>query len=341
MKAFKYLLFLLLITIIGISIYIAIQPNTFEVKRAYTIKAPKSVIYNHIIDFKNWKNWSPWIEKDPTIQTTFGEKTKGIGGSQSWTGKDGYGNIKTTETTPYSSIKQLLQFNDYQPSEIIWNLESITPKETKITWHMINNKTPFILKGFAAISGGFDNMIGPSFERGLIKLDSVASADINKYSIKTHGITLHGGGYYLYITTSCKITDLKNKKDNMMLKVKNYAKNNRIKMAGAPFIFYHKWDEENNATVFSCCIPTTEKTITPLNSDILTGLISPFNAVKATLKGDYKNLKNTWKTLLEFASKNNLQLTENGPMLEVYETTPADGDNPSNWITQIYIAVTD
>ncbi|WP_255449809.1 hypothetical protein [Seonamhaeicola sediminis] len=79
MKAFKYVLFLLLIGIIGISIYIAVQPNSFEVTRTRTIEAPAQVIYSNVIDFKNWADWSSWIETDSDIKITLAEKTKGMG----------------------------------------------------------------------------------------------------------------------------------------------------------------------------------------------------------------------------------------------------------------------
>ncbi len=52
MKALKYISFLLLIVIIGMSIYIAIQPNEFEVSRTRTINTPAAVLYDNVIDLK-------------------------------------------------------------------------------------------------------------------------------------------------------------------------------------------------------------------------------------------------------------------------------------------------
>ena len=54
-------------------------------------------------------------------------------------------------------------------------------------------------------------MIGPDFERGLEKLDSIVTESMKVYSIKTEGTTTHSGGFYIYNTTSCKISDLENK----------------------------------------------------------------------------------------------------------------------------------
>ncbi len=65
MKFLKYLLFLILIAIIGFAIYVAVQPNSFEVSRERTINAPASVLYDNVIDYKNWEAWSAWVEKEP------------------------------------------------------------------------------------------------------------------------------------------------------------------------------------------------------------------------------------------------------------------------------------
>jgi len=70
MKALKYILFLLLILTIGISIYVVVQPNSFEVTKERNINAPAAVIYNDLIDFRNWERWSPWLEKSPDSKIT-------------------------------------------------------------------------------------------------------------------------------------------------------------------------------------------------------------------------------------------------------------------------------
>lgn len=339
MKTLKYLLFLILIGIIGISIYVAVQPNSFEVSRTRTIKAPPSVIYENVIDFKNWKAWSAWIEKDPTIKLSYPEQTKGVGSSYSWEDKDGIGVMETIETMPNESIKQQMQFADFPASDVNWDFKPNEDGSTNVTWTISGKDLPFGFKAFATFSGGMEKQIGPDFERGLEKLDSIIIASMKIYSIKVNGITDHSGGFYIYNTASCKIDQLETKMKEMLPRIHSYALKNNIKMAGAPFVYYHKWDEENNAVMFSCCIPTTTRVITT-ESDILTGQITPFKAVMTTLKGDYINLKEAWESTMEYIPKNNLTLNENGPMLETYITDPMNTPNPANWITQIFVAIT-
>ena len=113
MKAFKYISFLLLIAIIGTAIYVAVQPNSFEVTRTRTIKAPVSIIYNNVIDLKNWEAWSSWVESDSNIKITLAEQTKGVNGGYSLEDKDGVGTMTTIEAEENTSIKQDMQFADF------------------------------------------------------------------------------------------------------------------------------------------------------------------------------------------------------------------------------------
>ena len=338
MKALKYILFLLLIIIIGMAIYIAVQPNHFEVSRTRTINAPAPVLYDNVIDFKNWAAWSSWVEADPEMKITLPEQTKGVDGSYSWEDKDGIGTMKTTETIPNKSIEQQMQFAEFPPSDITWEFKPNEDGSTDATWTISGKDLPFGFKAFTTFMGGMEKQIAPHYERSLEKLDSIVVASMKVYSVTVNGIAQHGGGYYIYNTASCKIQDLPIKIQEMMPKVGMFAVNNKIKMAGAPFTSYHKWDEENNAVMFSCCVPTTEKIIST-EPDILTGQLKPFKAVKTTLKGNYTNLKVAWEAAKKYIEDNNLEEVRNSSALEVYQTDPMSEPNPANWITEIYIAV--
>ena len=340
MKTFKYILFLLLIGIIGLSIYVAVQPNSFEVTRERTIDAPAAVIYNNLIDYKKWETWSPWLEKNPNTKITYADTTSGVGGHYSWEDEDGIGNMTTLSATPNSSIAQELKFEDYEPSIINWTLMPTSDGKTKVTWQIKGDNIPFMFKAYSAFSGGFDHMMGPDFERGLEKLDSVVVAKMKVYSVTIHGTTQHSGGFYLYNSTSCRIDEFEEKMQEQLSKVSDYALINNITTAGPPFTSFEKWDEDNNATIFSTCIPTTSRVITT-ESDILTGQLEPFRAVKTTLKGNYTNLKEAWDQSMAYVTEKGFEFTETGPMLEVYVTNPEDHPNPADWVTEIFIAIKD
>lgn len=340
MKALKYILFLLLIFVIGLAIFIAVQPNEFRFSRSTVIKAPASVVYNKVNDYKNWPSFSPWIEHEPTATLTYGDKTAGVDGSYAWNGEIlGEGQMKTLSVNENESIEQHIQFIKpfESESDIIWTFEP-TEEGTKVTWEMAG-KQDFMTKMFTTFKGSIEEMTGPDFERGLFKLDSVVVADMEKYSINIVGETQHSGGFYIYNTTSCKISDIETKMEDMMPKITQYALDNNIEMAGPPFTYIHKWDEPNNAVIFSCCVPTISRVISN-EADVLTGQLEAFKALKTILKGNYSNLKEAWESSIEhIQSSEALEMDENGPMLEVYLNNPKTTPNPADWKTEIYIAL--
>lgn len=338
MKAFKYIIFLVLILIIGLAIYIAVQPNSFHVERTRTLQAPAPVVYNNISDFKNWEAWSSWIEAKPETKITLSDQTKGVGGSYSWEDEDGIGTMKTVSTIPNKSIIQEMQVADFPVNEVRWNLKPNKNGTTEVTWSIEGKNMPFMFKAYTTAMGGMEKLIGPHYERGLELLDSVLVKEMKVYNISVKGITQHSGGFYLYNTTSCKMEDFKEKMAEMFPKIGGYALANNIKMAGSPFVIYHKWDEANNAVMFSCAIPTSSKFETT-DPDVLTGQLDSFKAVKTVLNGDYENLKEAWDTTMTYIQTHNLEFSETGPMIETYLTDPMETPNPANWVTEIFIAV--
>ncbi|WP_111307503.1 SRPBCC family protein [Confluentibacter sediminis] len=339
MKTFKYFAFIFLIAIIGTAIYIAVQPNEFSFSRSRVMKAPAPVIFKKINDFENWQVFSPWIERHPNTEITYGTKHFGVGATYNWHGAVlGEGSIKTVAANENQFMSQHMStLKPYESeSEIHWDLEP-TDEGTKVTWS-IEGEQSFMAKMYATFTGSVETHMGPDFERGLFKLDSIVTADMKVYSITVNGITDHGGGYYLYNSASCKIDEVESKMQDMLPKVKAYALKNNITMAGSPFIHYITWDAENNAAIISCCVPTTDRVITT-DSDILTGQLLPFKAIKTTLKGNYSHLKEAWATAMKYIPEHGFELEDNGPMLEVYTTDSATLPNPADWVTELYIAI--
>lgn len=339
MKAFKYIFFLILIAIIGCAIYIAVQPNTFEFERSRVIDAPTPVIFNLVNDYEEWPRFSPWNEQDTEAKLSYDDKTIGEGAGYSWDGEVlGIVNMKTEQVFENKSIEQQINFVEpfESSSNINWTFKP-TENGTKVTWAM-EGKQDFMTKMYVAISGSIEKKTGPDFERGLFKLDSIANADMRKYTINVEGVTQHSGGFYLYASASAKLDNYTSKMQEVLPRVAGFAKANNITMAGKPFVIFHKLDEENNAVIFSCCIPTTSQVVSS-EADILTGQLQPFKAVKTVLKGDYINLQEARNKTKDYINANNLELSETGTTLESYVNNPISSPNPADWFTEIYFEV--
>lgn len=257
MKILKYLLIIIAIVLIGGWAYVSTQPNDYDVKRTQLIKAPASMIFNNLNEYKNWKNWGPWYDEDPTIEAIYSDKTSGIGASYSWTSKDGPGNMNTISLVENQSLEQKLQFDDFEPTDVYWNLEEVDDG-TNVTWSMKAEKTPFMFKVFAALSGGMDKMLGSMEEKGLSNLNRVIMEEMKtnppqKKNYKISAISeidIPSQNFIGYFHQA-KITDLPKLFAEYMPKAGMHAAKNKANSADyTPGAIYTKWDQEKGETEF-------------------------------------------------------------------------------------------
>ncbi|WP_397362152.1 SRPBCC family protein [Olleya sp. R77988] len=338
MKYLKYILFLLLIAIIAIAIYIAVQPNEFKVTRTKTIQAPASLIYNDVIDFKNWEDWNAWVEEKPEMTLTYPEQTKGVNGSYSWLDEGETGTMKNIETNPNKSIKQEMQFGEHPKSDVLWQFKPNTDGSTDVTWTITGKEMSFGFKGYAAFKGGMDNIIGPYYERSLELLDRKVVESMKQHSFKIDGETEYGGGFYMYKTTSVTGTNISQVMGKQYGDIMGYMAKNNIVQAGMPFTIYNDMNPETGNIIMSQAIPVMNKVTVSDDSEVLCGFIPKTKVIKTTAKGNYTNLPKAWEAANKHIKDNNLIQSEIKPF-EIYTTDPGKVPNPSNWVTEIYLPI--
>ncbi|MCB4809436.1 GyrI-like domain-containing protein [Tamlana sp. 62-3] len=339
MKALKYILFLLLIVIIGLAIYIAVQPNSFSFSRSRIINAPKSLLFNKINDFKSWPSFSPWIEHEPEAKLTYGDTTSGVNASYAWNGNIlGEGGMKTLSVEQNKSINQKIFFIKpfESESDINWTFEN-TNEGTKVTWAM-SGKQDFMTKMYTTFAGSIEENTSPDFDRGLFKLDSIVTAEMKKFTIKIDGISEYGGGFYMYKTTSATKENISKIIGKQFGEIMSYMAQNNIVASGMPFTIYNDMNPENGGIIMSNAIPVLNKVTPTGDGQILCGYIPKTKVVKTTLKGNYTNLPKAWEQTMQYLAKNNLEQAAIPPF-EIYTNDPGDFPNPANWITEIYIPI--
>ena len=165
-KALSIAFFVLILIVIIIGLFL---PTNYSVNRSIMIDAKPAAIHEYVGDVKKWHEWEPWTEDDPTIVVTPGEKTSGIGATQSWVGKDGDGHLTLTSSSPARGIEYDLFFDNgkYEcKSAIVY--EPMEEGQTKVTWSMEGNMDKPMIGGYVALI--MESMTGPKFERGLEKL---------------------------------------------------------------------------------------------------------------------------------------------------------------------------
>ncbi len=336
MKTFFRIIAVLAVIVIAFSIFVATKPSSYEVKRSKLIKAPTSVVFNTVSEYKTWKNWGPWHEGDDTFTSNYPEKTSGIDGAYSWNSRlEGDGSIKTIELVGNKSLTQKIYTDRRGESDFYWEFENIN-NETKVTW-VKKGKLDFSSKAFFLLIGDTKKVFGQILENGLNNLDTYLQAEMDNYSITSSGVVEYGGGYYIHLTTECAFDEKDAKLDEMLPEVLIYALQKSYPRAGDIFTLYHKYDEENKRVEFSSCIPVGER-VNP-GGNIALAFMESGTYHKTTLQGAYKFLDKTWEKAFEFAKEEGLIVPEKGKPFEVYRKGHTDSANPANWVTEIYLPI--
>jgi effector-binding domain-containing protein len=346
MKLIKYLLFLLLLFIVGGVIFFGTKDSKFDVSETKIINAPAEIIYDQVKDFKNWQNWGPWFQIDPNIQISQSEKSEGEGTTYAWKSKHealGSVSIETKKVIPLKEIHQEISVETMlgvSKSEVYWRFEGTEEQgQTKVTWGVKGDPSFLekIIMSFRAhhVATG----VGILFPKGLSNLDTMVIKEINKFVINVEGITNYDGGFYMYTTSASKISEINSKLGQMLGEVSDFVDEQNLQRTGLPFTIYNEIDEMNATAIYSTCVPVANKAITLNGSTVLCGYMPQLTALKTTLKGNYNYLEKAYDKANEYLNANNLQLHPTEKMFEVYKNDPSLVSNPADWLTEIYIPI--
>ncbi len=340
MKIIKYLLFLILIIIIGSAIYFGTKDGNYDIQESMVIQAPPQVIFSKVNDYRSWETWGPWKKEDSTIVFNYAEKTSGEGASYSWDGEMS-GAMMTTKVIPNKEIEQNLTLNTpagVRNPKVSWTFEEVAGG-TNVSWRLKGEHT-MIDKAYYSLSGfDFDAAMHQMYKNGLEGISEEVAEDMRQYSINVDGVTQYGGGYYMYTTSVAKENELDVKTGPMMNEVMQFITKNNLNLAGKPFTLYNEIDTQNGTVIFSTGIPVKEQVITPQGSPVVCGFMNPVVTVKTSLKGNYKHLSEAYAKGKLYIEKNGLQIDPKGKLFEVYITDPEENPNPAKWLTEVYIPI--
>jgi hypothetical protein len=333
MKILKYLFLLLLLSLVALSIFVATQKGDFTVERSKVINSPKAAVFNYVNDYKNWEDFGSWITQDPEMKINYPQNTIGKGASYSWEGKEGNGSMKTIFVKENDSIAQKMNY-DGTTSNVFWSFKD-TVGGTKVTWKT-TGKMSFLFKIYTAFNGGVDKVIGGMYEKSLANLDKTLDYEINTYAVKVDGLVKKTETFYLRQTFTSEISKVIKNFRIVAPKIITFCEKNNLPLAGKPFIIYHTYDLVNGLAKISICVPIKTPIYTSEGSDLLTGKLEAYEAVKTTLTGDYSHIAQALDKAKAYRNAKQIVADPSLSHIEVYTTSKTDTKSPSKWVTEIY-----
>jgi uncharacterized protein YndB with AHSA1/START domain len=166
----------IVILVAGVLAYGATRPDTFQVQRSASIKAPPEKIFAFLDDFHRYADWSPYEKLDPGMKRTHTGAPNGKGAAYAWQsdGKAGIGRMEITDSTPSSKVMINLDFvKPFEAHNIVeFTLQPKGGDTTDVTWSM-RGRSPYLFK-VMGIFFDTDSLVGKDFETGLATLKTIA-----------------------------------------------------------------------------------------------------------------------------------------------------------------------
>lgn len=334
MKILKYLFLLALLSLVALSVFVATQKGDFTIERSKVINSPRNTVYNYINDFRNFEDFESWAVEDPTMRMSFPSKTIGNGATFSWEGNEGKGNAITLKTKEGESIQQKMNFDGTQ-ADVNWTFKDTLAGKTKVTWKAKGTMS-FLFKIYTSINGGSDNVIGTMYEKSLVNIDKNLDYETKTYTIKVNGVVKKTETSYIKQTFTSEIQKVNKNARVVIPKLIQFSKTNGLLTNGKPFIIYHTYDTASGLAKISICLPINRDISISAGSDILSGKLNGFEAVKTTLTGDYSHTSEAIAKTKAFINNEKIVPELSWSHLEILTINKLDVKSPSKLMTEIY-----
>lgn len=111
-------------------------PTRTQVERATYIDVAPEVVYGLMNDLGQFKEWAPWLSRDPEIRYSVEQPARGLGARLGWKSEDatlGEGRLSIIDAQPHSKLRMLLEFDDDDRAVLAYRFEPLEGG-THIVW---------------------------------------------------------------------------------------------------------------------------------------------------------------------------------------------------------------
>lgn len=336
MKIIKYIFLLILLALVGISVYIATQNGDYTIKRSTFIKVTKEIVFNYVNDYRNWDQWIDLEVNSSDITFDFPENTIGQGGAFSWKNGNQDGKIETLYVKANDSISQRISVDGTVTQSSLTIKDSIGG--TKLNWTIIGT-ADFKTKITATFNGGIEQLIAKMYQNSLNNFTAMLTKEIKTFSVEVIGEVKIDSVFYVKQTVTVPQRDMNSKISFLLQKMDKFFRNGNLQMNGKPFVIYESTNPANGTITFTVCGPLKEEIFVSAPSDVEIAKRKPFTALKTILKGDYSHRNEAIKKAMSYIAEKKLNRNTTLKNMDVYARNVSDSKSPSQWITEVLIPI--
>ena len=261
--------------------------SNFEVERSILIPKPAEVVYATVREFKTWPKWSPWLCAEPKCPLVFSPD----GNSYSWNGEIvGSGEMKVVAERENEFIDyELAMSTPYKSDSKVRFQFGREGDRTRVTWSL-NGNLPFYLFW---MQGMMISAIGMEYKRGLAMLKDYLKKGAVPSALDFVGAGEFAGLSYVGMKNSCRISDVSEKMEADLLRLKKWVQDQHITPSGGPLSIYHKWSLTQGTTSYTLAFPV-DKVPGWLPENFVSGTIPTCQVQRIRHTGSYLHLGNAW-----------------------------------------------
>lgn len=337
MKFLKKLLIVLIAIAVVYCVVGLFAPSDYKVERTREINAPAEVVFEQVSKFSNWDSWSPWKEKDSTASYTVTGEDGTVGAKYEWTGNPdvtGKGSMTVTQFIANEKFAYDLEFTEpmQMSSKGYFQLNS-TGETTTINW-VDEGEFPFMQRTMMLFMD-LDEMMGPDFERGLFKIDSLSQIAANEVSFSENISEVdYEGATFIGVRHNLLISEIDSSVyGDSYAKIMAYCMENGVELAGAPSTITTNWDLESDSCSMLIGMPINGEAPAE-ESGLEYMVINPSKAVLYAYYGDYNDIGTAYMELEAYAIAKEFEIQDLG--IEVYVTDPATVESKDEILTNVY-----
>lgn len=150
--------------------------DTFTYVRSTEINAPVERISPLVSDFKQWRAWSPYEDRDPNLKRTYSGNPSAVGAVYAWEGDRnvGAGRMEIVESTPRNVRIKLDFFAPFKANNMAEFTFAPKGNATEVVWSMTGKNV--LIGKVMSVFLDMDKMIGDDFANGLAAMKAAAES---------------------------------------------------------------------------------------------------------------------------------------------------------------------
>jgi effector-binding domain-containing protein len=308
-------------------------PAKIKVERQINIHYPsKEKLQHKLADLKFFhEQWSPWTKLDPLMKATYSGVCCEPGSTYEWESpKDSVGKGKITFMGfKGDSVLHTLHF-DGMGDDNMYYITKTLENEINVTWGMAFDVGFFGRAPMLFID--MDEMIGKSYEEGLMTLKTILETSYNDLEAQAFDIqeTEWELRYYYGKRSTLAFSEMENFFGENYSKISGYLQQKKINMIGSPSAIYFSFDEEKG--ISDCAaVMGIDKPIKPEDFELFE--IPKSKVLYIDYYGAYNQSAKAHYAMDAFMKNKNLTQKF---VIEEYVTDPMAEKDTAKWLTKIY-----